>query len=389
MTAASTGAPAPRARRYVPALDGLRGIAVVAVFLRHVAPVVTAPGGGWIASLLRCGWIGIDLFFVLSGFLITGILLDTRGERGYYGRFYARRARRILPVALLTVAAVVAVHPAWWRGALWLVFYGANIPIAFSGWLTVPTGTVHFWSLAVEEQFYLTWPLLISCVPRPRLRVTCLALVAFAFALRIVLVVSGSPPERILVLTPARLDGLALGALLADLSRDARAWSAVGARVGWIARHYAVAPVLAAAVVALLLLTTGGSGEVSAPGVRGALLQTVGYLGLAVASAVTLAAVLTAPGDAPLVRALSARPLRAIGSRSYGIYIYHLPIIAALAAVGPFPHGTPRFAAVAAVLTLAAAWASWRWIEEPMLRPRHARMNAPVHHATVPAPPAA
>ena len=139
----------------------------------------------------------------------------------------------------------------------------------------------------------------------------------------------------------------------------------------------------------LLLLTTGGSGEVSAPGVRGALLQTLGYLGLAVASAVTLAAVLTAPGDAPLVRALSSRPLRAIGSRSYGIYIYHLPINAALAAVGPFPHGTPRVAAVAAVLTLAAAWASWRWIEEPMLRPRPARMNAPGHHATVPAPPAA
>src|SRR5687767_2907742 len=166
---------------FIPALDGLRGIAIILVMLHHFT--YYRPNSGidaQIASVLFFGWAGVDLFFVLSGFLITGILLDTRDSKRYFSTFYARRTLRIFPLyyLVLLLAFVVlpkfpALHPVLLgqvgpvdlppQWPYWL--YLTNFSIADGGWVH---GWVDVaWSLAIEEQFYLVWPLMIwLCPPR-------------------------------------------------------------------------------------------------------------------------------------------------------------------------------------------------------------------------------
>ena len=163
---------------FIPALDGLRGIAIILVMLHHFTYYRPTSGiDALIGSVLFFGWTGVDLFFVLSGFLITGILLDTRGSERYFTSFYARRTLRIFPLyyLVLFLAFVVlpkfpAVHPVLAGQAdvppqwpYWL--YLTNFSIADRGWVH---GWVDVaWSLAIEEQFYLVWPLVIwLCPPR-------------------------------------------------------------------------------------------------------------------------------------------------------------------------------------------------------------------------------
>ena len=212
---------------FIPALDGLRGIAIILVMLHHFTYYRPTSGiDALIASVLFFFWTGVDLFFVLSGFLITGILLDTRGNERYFTNFYARRTLRIFPLyyLVLFLAFVVlpkfpAVHavlagrsidlpPQW---PYWL--YLTNFSIADRGWVH---GWVDVaWSLAIEEQFYLVWPLVIWLCP-PRLVVwLCTAIfVAEVFA-RSCARASDMPVLPIYVVTWFRLDGLVIGALLA------------------------------------------------------------------------------------------------------------------------------------------------------------------------------
>src|SRR5258706_538487 len=185
---------------HIPALDGLRGVAILLVLVLHFAPY--APGLQAPTVLLDrlylrvsgIGWTGVDLFFVLSGYLITGILYDTRGSKHYFRQFYARRFLRIFPLYYVALALFLIILP--WphsfdsvirelRGdAVWYWTYLYNMRVAATGFL--PSSALgHFWSLAVEEQFYLIWPIVVLWLGRKHLIVTCAVAVVAALACRL------------------------------------------------------------------------------------------------------------------------------------------------------------------------------------------------------------
>ena len=200
----------------------MRGIAVLLVILVHFGDYQPTKRI-FIADLLRAGfdfgWVGVDLFFVLSGFLITGILLNAKGSRNYFRWFYVRRALRILPLYYLSVA----VYFWWFRPAhvaaseqVWYWTYLANWRIAYDP--DSAAAVSHFWSLAIEEQFYLMWPLLVFALTETTLLWTCVAVILFALGLRNVSAFQALHAQYyqfLYALTPFRVDSLAFGALAA------------------------------------------------------------------------------------------------------------------------------------------------------------------------------
>ena len=228
------------------ALDGLRGIAILLVLATHLLHLkATGPLSQWIHALARAGWIGVDLFFVLSGFLITRILVGLREEPGRAQTFYGRRALRILPayyaylgVSLLLIFSLVedATALADTRRHLpGLMLFGQNLG---SAWLGEPAlrELRHLWSLAVEEQFYLLWPWLVWWLRPARLADACLAVLAFCWACKLALWLSGAEAMSIYYFTLTRMDGFAVGGFLA--ARLCRGELR-------LPRRYALAPVLA------------------------------------------------------------------------------------------------------------------------------------------------
>src|ERR1700761_6273992 len=176
--------------KHIESLDGLRGIAILLVFFFHYLPRNSHNPLSWLASV---GWSGVDLFFVLSGFLITGILYDTRESRNFFKVFYARRALRLIPLYALAVGIVLSVSlmlhtPLTWKAIPFYV-YGSNIMLVVNG--GVPDFTpffqcIHFWSLSLEEQFYSLWPLVVFFVPQRRtLMQICVVGIVAALLLRI------------------------------------------------------------------------------------------------------------------------------------------------------------------------------------------------------------
>ena len=217
MTPQAVPAAAERVGRHIPALDGIRGIAIIWVVLHNATAMPFAPASrGWhvLPLLAQPGWIGVQLFFALSGFLITAGLLDSRGSPHFFRDFYAKRALRIVPLyytvlfVLLVLLPWLARPPAPFSSAhqapLW--FFAAN-------WVeSLPYGFAHFWSLAVEEQFYLLWPLVVvGLAPRGLLR-ACLWIAAGALLLRGALAAYGVASWTLYVNTACRMDALALGA---------------------------------------------------------------------------------------------------------------------------------------------------------------------------------
>jgi peptidoglycan/LPS O-acetylase OafA/YrhL len=218
-------------RERLPELDGIRGIAIGMVLIHHYfadsSLVSAGPSwfAGWARKLLCLTWSGVDLFFVLSGFLIAGILVDNRGAAHYFKAFYTRRACRILPLYYCVIAFLALVRdlpvflapqfdwlfngsiPLWSYGLFTQNIYAAMIGNIGANWLA-PT-----WSLAVEEQFYLVFPLIVCCVPRKRLPLLLLFALVAAPTLRYIYV--DYPFTLTFVNAPWRADSLALGALLA------------------------------------------------------------------------------------------------------------------------------------------------------------------------------
>lgn len=366
-------------RPYVPALDGLRGVAIAMVLAFHIAGYlwtklgVTLQPGALQAVLeaLLVGWAGVDLFFVLSGYLITGILLETRAAPRYYTNFYARRALRIFPLYFAVLGAVFLLVP--WvapydspgmreasRHQLYLWTYTTNIGRALYD--INFARLAHFWSLSVEEHFYLFWPLLVRARRPWVLPLACAACVVVACASRWAL---ADRPPAAHVFTLCRVDSLAIGAALVLAER------ALGvARLRrWLAK---VAIPCALGLLALVPSVR------SALGMSPAAFETIVYLPIAAASALLLGWAVTAPGQHWLVRLLSAKPLRALGKYSYGVYVLHVPVLpfayvmgqGALAAVGA--KGEPAVVAVvfgllAAAASYGAAWLSWHLLEKHCL----------------------
>jgi len=331
-------------RGYVPALDGLRALAVLAVVMSHCWP-----------QALPGGWIGVDVFFVLSGYLITSILVAEHERTGRisFRIFYTRRALRLLPALAVTLVLGVLIayllYPAsagdTVREAFAAAFYVAN-------WLVtsgqVHSGLlVHTWTLSIEEQFYWTWPivlyLLFACGGRRAALAATVALVGLVLVHRI----TGVPGAYFR--TDTRADSLLIGcgiALAAPMGVFHRLPMTV-------VRGAAVAA--AASLLAMLAVVQQAS----------LLMTGFGYTLIGIASATIVVAVAVRPLGF-VVRALELRPLTWIGRRSYGVYLYH-PLCLALLAPRLGIEGPPAFLGTLA-LSLGAAAASFRYVEAPFLR---------------------
>src|SRR5581483_3606676 len=305
----------------MPGLDGVRGLAILMVMAVHFVGDATPHNlAERIAVKLgNLGTQGVDLFFVLSGFLITGLLLDSKGRPRFFRNFYARRTLRIFPLYYGVLAALFLVLPlfAHLPPALedarahqgWLWSYTANFYIAAKdSWAL---GYVsHFWSLAIEEHFYLVWPLVVFLVRRSTLERVCVAVIAAGLALRIVLALTGVSELAISVLTPCRVDTLCVGALLAAVARREGGVDLLVPRSG------RATVLLGVATVALS--AAGNLTQLWLP----VLHQIRGTLFALFFGALTLTALQRA--DRSLLARLFQGPLlRMFGKYSYGLYVYH------------------------------------------------------------------
>lgn len=370
--------PAPTKRsapsRRDPALDGLRGVAVLLVFVFHYGGGLHAhnPFARALGYLTQSGWIGVEIFFALSGFLITGILLDSLAAPRALRNFFARRALRILPLyifALLACAVAALATGGSLRSLQPLAIYAVflqNLPPLVNAALHTPPPlpVFHLWSLAVEEQFYLLWPflLLLTRIPR-RTRMLCLGVFAATFAIRCAVFLY-LPYDRALpwaTFLPLRAGALALGgALAAELRIEQnKPFAALGT---WN-------PALPALAVVVLLGVELHSFLLNSAVAFCLLLPAATLL-----SAGTVSLSLRSPAAR---RVLALRPLAALGRISYGVYVFHIllqPLFDALAHAAT--HNSAGFLyqsvrlAVALPLTTVAAVLSFKLLEQPFLRLR-------------------
>lgn len=300
-------------------LDGVRGVAVLLVLVDHFAQDVVPNGPvsqAWV-TLASFGWIGVDVFFVLSGFLITGILLDMKGQPGYFRTFYMRRVLRIFPLYYLTVAGVViaglvmsraglgasnlhqAVHAQGW---LWSYLYNWKMAVT-PGFHPGGYFVSHFWSLAVEEQFYLVWPSVVLALSGRQFRACCLGLVVLSLAVRVGCWLYGMDSAIPYVLTITRLDGLALGA-----------WYAAMRWEGLSTTPYERPAMLSALAVLPAVFVLD-------PFTHGWPMMTIGLTALAIVGVALVQYVLDTPRSL-----FSSRLLVTFGTYSYGIYVLHIPL---------------------------------------------------------------
>lgn len=301
------------------------------------------------------GQTGVDLFFVLSGFLITRILIATKGSQHYFKMFYTRRVLRIFPLyylfllifyfglPLLHKQPFAPVSQTWWY---WT--YLQNVPSTFPGF--VANGPGHFWSLAVEEHFYLLWPLLVYLTPVRKLHLLSLVVIAGAAIFRAVFVCGFG--LDVFSFTPCRMDALAFGTLLACIEATGQT---AKFKWGFVVMFATVLPVLG-------VLWTRVTGE------GASWVQIIKYTFIAITYWAAIGAVISFQ-EAPWLRmSLANRPLRFAGKISYGLYVYHpmcFGLIFGLISVRT--HGVLALAAGIAA-TFVLSWLSFRFFESYFLR---------------------
>jgi peptidoglycan/LPS O-acetylase OafA/YrhL len=362
----------------LPTLDGLRGIAILLVLLSHHTlysemSTTTLLDRAYQRATLA-GWIGVDLFFVLSGFLITGILLDLKGSSRFFRTFYARRVLRIFPLYYAFLAIFYTALPQLLlpndqvlrllADQKWFWLYLQNLQMARDGW-PMPKYLTHFWSLAVEEQFYLIWPLIILKVSRRGLIAVCLASMVGSLALRIVLALSKQPLAAYMWM-PARADALAVGALLAVFGRGPVGLSHIRR---W-APHLAWGSGLLLALIIVWKRRLHYDEFV---------VKTAGHTLLAVLFGTLLTIAVTSRSSSFARRLFAAPLLVFFGRYSYGIYVLHHPLLVWISwhglradylppILGSHLPGALLFGVVGATASVALALVSWYVLEQPFLR---------------------
>jgi peptidoglycan/LPS O-acetylase OafA/YrhL len=376
------GLPPSENKKFYPALDGLRAVAVLMVFCQHY--FTTANAG------TKYGWTGVDFFFVLSGFLITGILFDTQDSLHRFRNFYVRRTLRIFPlyyaVLLVTLLLTPLMHWDWRPAHLMLPLYLDNYSrlIWLNDWirssmvidhlvsLRFQTALLfgHFWSLAVEEQFYLVWPLIVFLV-RDRVRLIQLCFMVCGLCLLGRILCAVYVPQRYLNaellyrVTPLRADALLLGGALALMMRGPaekklREWM-------WVALWLWMGGFAIFEIGYRLLYHHFFHPSADSMG-----LEMVGYTAIDLLAAIVILIVIHPKGF--LFRALTLKPLRWLGQISYGFYVFHdLPRLLYSHLAQHMVSGSPgRLELMTAVIgfpaTLAISYLSFRFFESPFLR---------------------
>ncbi|MDX1948159.1 MAG: acyltransferase [Pirellulaceae bacterium] len=360
--------PSVNLRGHLPALDAVRGLAIVLVTLYRFgggghgpATALADPG------LIALGSRGVDLFFVLSGFLITGILHDAKGKSHYFRNFYIRRSLRIFPLYYgvlvlaililpwLSSAAATAMRPAATHQA-WLWLYGSNVLQAATG--SWPFGPLdHFWSLAVEEHFYLVWPLVIYCTSRTTALRICGGLAVASLAARVSWLAAGGNDVAAEVFTLLRLDSLAIGAWLALAARGENG-------LAWLVRRAWPTAILSGA--ALICQSFVGGRLLGLP-------PTI----WAVFFGSLLVLTLVARPNTWRARFGNSAIFRFFGKYSYAMYVFQnllIPLLAGLvtapglaAATGSVWLGQAIYCGLMFALTTLVALASWNLFEKHFL----------------------
>ena len=358
---------------HIPALDGIRGFAALSIFLFHYAGGVHHFLGRlrYIAEPINYGWAAVSLFFVLSGYLISGILWDSIGNGNWWRRFYWRRSLRIFPLyylaLLIAVGHTIALHG--WRSifpeVLPYFVYLQNVPTVYPTLSKFPDAQSlsHFWSLAVEEQFYLIWPFVLAwAYPRAGwARNICLLIWVSSFAFRVGVSMTGSGHLWAIAFLAGRAGELSLGAYLALVVRDPI----------FKKRFFRWTPWVFGVSLLALISVTLGSGQTT---VESGGMETIGIAINAILFA-SLIALSLRPG--PIASVFQMGWLRWLGRVSYGVYVYHILLGSAFdwIATHAFP-GAGRelhflvLLAVAAPGTLIAASFSYYCFELRFLRLR-------------------
>ena len=383
LASVSISTPGRSGQQRIPELDGLRGTAILMVIAFHYLTEQGSVTSGAITPVLQrlvlMGWSGVDLFFVLSGFLIGGILVDARHSPSYFKAFYTRRFFRIIPIYYLWILAYIllltlagqALRARSNSGEIMQVGLPIYAHFLFlQNMLIIPFAGIagawfaHLWSLAVEEQFYLVSPLVVRMVSPRYLAIVLACVIGAAPLLRIYLLAEHMDAGLVSSLTPCRADSLAMGMLAAVLWRrdEFRAW--LEAHSGVV---YAILGVLFAGVMALWKWV---------PESRMYGMETLGYTWLAAFFAVVLLLVMLRR-EGPLAWLARMRWLRELGRVSYCAYIIHLVVnVICHSFLRHAPPATTdlRGAAVtlfAAFATYAIAWISWKVLEGPLMKVGH------------------
>lgn len=352
--------------KYQPRLDGFRGLCVAAVFLFH-------------AQFLDFGWIGVQAFFVLSGFLITAVLLEGKQSAdtgwAYFRDFYARRALRIFPVYFVYIGVIAWGLPLAWPAMADAI--RAHVPDHLFGLLTYtynfsrldgsPASPFfgHLWSLSIEEQFYFAWPLCVLLLRREALVRLCVGLVVAGPVVRAISAfLSVDDARTIYFLTTSQVDAFAAGALLTLAPHSALARHITGVPLRWAT----LGVLLATAIVAVLSVMshvklTALGWPLYMPNFGASIW---GYTVLNLWFMVLLANI----GAVPLV---GNAAIRRLGRVSYGFYIFHFPMLWAFytlsgAARGTFTALNIGVSIAAFIATWLAAEASFKFVERPFLR---------------------
>ena len=336
---ARTSAPPSRRPDWSPSLAGLRGLAILLVLLFHMG--VPMPNGGP---------VGVTVFFVLSGYLITRILLGElrRTDRVDLARFYVRRLRRLVPALLMVVAAVLVVATA--VGGAGAVIPDSVLTLTYlSNWARASGQGMglwnHAWSLGIEAQFYIVWPVALMAITRRighrpwRAALLLLGMAGLSAGLRLAMSAAGASPDRLYFGTDTRSEALLVGCALAFIEGDWR----FRALPRWVGPASLVAILVFAVSHGMDLLWSGSA-----------------YTGVAVASALLILTL--RHGESPL--GLSSQPMTWLGDRSYSLYLWHVPVLMLLGADAGAGWWT-NLLPVAISVGLAAL--SYRYVERPFL----------------------
>jgi peptidoglycan/LPS O-acetylase OafA/YrhL len=348
-------------RQYYPALDGLRGLAILLVVVYH--------NFGFI-NYFFFGWLGVDLFFVLSGFLITDILLTSLGQKDYLKKFYLRRALRIFPLYYVCLLLFLFIIPAvnknfdihyYQDHQIWLWTFLQNWLYIFNH--SVATNTLdHLWSLAVEEQFYLVWPFIILLLKKPKILLFFISGVLITVLFLRLWIWNNQIADLAYynLYTFSRIDGICIGCMIALLQRIKKDFL----------KNYTPWILLFFAALNFLFFYVNRQYDFSFP-----YLALIGYTTFAMIFGLLINEVVTG-GTTIITKLFSFSPLRFFGKISYGFYIFHWPVYMLITPwitrlLSPLLNGHALNFSTSLLATIAAiiiSWLSFRYFESYFLK---------------------